>query len=579
MRTIDRRGLFGQYTKPIELFFCVTVFLSITAVVGTVFGQESGDQPKSYDWIGSKTAEAPNSSALHEPPTPETAAASTPSKPIPVQSESTGVASSQAEAPYDPIKENGLFFEGWEKPKVLLLFTGLLNGYIEPCGCAGMDRMKGGLSRRQSFLEELSQKQWPVVPIDAGQIADGFGVQEESKFDMVNNAFRLMDYQAVGMGPNELRFPASFLLTVTVPASLGESSRFVSANVGVYGFDDLYTLPFKVVEKGGVKIGVTSVVFVEDKSRYDENIFIEPPEKKLREVLPRLLEKKCDHLVLIVHGNEKQTEKMAAAFPQFDIIVTGDSPPEPPAEPKTLGKNRYLVEVGEKGKFAIGLGFYDDASRPVRYQRVALDSRYAQSEDVHLLMIGYQEILKKNILANGYKGLGLGEIESPQHGALGDFVGSAKCESCHEESYRIWRKNRHSTAWNSLSAVPPTEHSANPPRDFDPECISCHVIGWQTQECFPYVGGFQTFEKTPHLANVGCESCHGPGSKHIEAELGDNESIQENLRVAMRLGENAERVCHSCHDGDNSPNFNFESYYKIIEHFDYPPDDEDNAKE
>ena len=81
-------------------------------------------------------------------------------------------------APYDPIKENGEYFVGWEKPQVAIVFTGLTNGYIEPCGCAGMDRMKGGLSRRRTFLRDLRDTRgWDVVAIDAGQTTVGFGVQ------------------------------------------------------------------------------------------------------------------------------------------------------------------------------------------------------------------------------------------------------------------------------------------------------------------------------------------------------------------------------------------------------------------
>ena len=54
--------------------------------------------------------------------------------------------------PYDVYKENGHYFVDWEKPDLALVFTGMTNGYIEPCGCAGMERMKGGLSRRHTFL-------------------------------------------------------------------------------------------------------------------------------------------------------------------------------------------------------------------------------------------------------------------------------------------------------------------------------------------------------------------------------------------------------------------------------------------
>jgi hypothetical protein len=478
-------------------------------------------------------------------------------------------ASNQVErAPYDPIKENGEYFVGWEKPQVALVFTGLTNGYIEPCGCAGMDRMKGGLSRRRDFLKNLRETRgWDVVAVDAGQTTVGFGVQEELKFDMAMNAFRLMEYDAIGIGKGELRFPAYFLLTFTAPTAADSASLFTSANVGVYGFHDAYALPLKVVERGGLKIGVVSVVCPsEDLDHRDENLLLESPEKKLAELAPRMKKAACDKWTLIVHGTEAETEALAKKFPIFDFVLTADSPSAPPAEAKSLGGDRMLIEVGEKGKYAVVLGLYE--SGEIRYQRVALDSRFESSEDVALLMQDYQSILKTLITLKGHReGLGLNPAREPRSEQLGKFVGSQKCQSCHEEEHRIWLRSRHANAWKSLTDV------ANPPRDFDPECVGCHVVGWDGLQRFPYVDGFVTAENTPHLLNVGCENCHGPGEKHIAAELGDDEAKMEEIRAGMRLGSSVKTTCYSCHDADNSPEFDFDRYYPLIDHS--VPDDED----
>ncbi|MBQ5790605.1 MAG: hypothetical protein IIW01_09975, partial [Thermoguttaceae bacterium] len=377
-----------------------------------------------------------------------------------------GSANHVERAPYDPIKENGEYFVGWEKPQVALVFTGLTNGYIEPCGCAGMDRMKGGLSRRRDFLKNLREERgWDVVAVDAGQTTVGFGVQEELKFDMAMNAFRLMEYDAIGIGKGELRFPAYFLLTFTAPTAANSPSLFTSANVGVYGYHDAYALPLKVIERGGLKFGVVSVVCPsDDLDHRDENLLIESPEKKLAELAPRMKKAACDKWTLIVHGTEAETEALAKKFPIFDFVLTADSPSAPPAEAKSLGDNRLLIEVGEKGKYAVVLGLYE--SGEIRYQRVALDSRFESSEDVALLMQDYQSILKTLITLKGHReGLGLNPARAPRSEQLGKYVGSQKCQSCHEEEHRIWLRSRHANAWKSLTDV------ANPPRDFDPECV------------------------------------------------------------------------------------------------------------
>ena len=463
--------------------------------------------------------------------------------------------------PYDVYKENGRYFVDWEKPDVALVFTGMTNGYIEPCGCAGMDRMKGGLSRRNTFLKDLREERgWEVVTIDAGQITVGFGVQEELKFDMAMNAFNLMHYDAIGIGKGELRFPAYFLLTFTAPTSASAQSLYTSANIGVYGYHPTYTRPYKIIERGGKRFGVTSVVCGDETTeRRDENLLYESPEKKLSELMPTLKKESCDAWVLIVHGTEQETLKLSKQFPIFNYVVTSDTPSEPPAELRSIGANQSLIEVGEKGKYAVVLGLYNDGN--VRYQRVALDSRYESSPEITLLMKDYQSIIKNLITSKGFRGgLGVNPARSPQAELLGKFVGSQKCRSCHEEAYRVWAKSRHASAWKSL------KETANPPRDFDPECISCHVVGWDGLQHFPYVDGFSSEKKTPELLNVGCESCHGPGELHMAAELGNNENLQEKIREGMRLGKNVKKVCYLCHDGDNSPSFDFDVYYPMIEH-------------
>ncbi len=475
-----------------------------------------------------------------------------------------------AREPYDVYKENGHYFVDWETPDLALVFTGMTNGYIEPCGCAGMERMKGGLSRRNTFLKELrNDKNWNVATIDTGQITVGFGVQEELKFDMAMNAFNLMDYDAIGLGKGELRFPAYFLLTFTAPTSTPTSSLFTSANIGVYGYHETYTLPYKIIDRGGQRIAVTSVVCGDETTqRRDENLLYEAPEKKLLELMPKLKKEKCDKYILIVHGTEQESLKLAKQFPIFNYVVTSDTPSEPPAEARSIGKDQSMIEVGEKGKFAVVIGLYKDGS--TRYQRVALDSRYESSVEITLLMKDYQSILRNLITTKGYRGgLGVNPARSPQAEVLGKYVGSQKCRSCHEDAYRVWAKSRHANAWKSL------KETANPPRDYDPECISCHVVGWDGLQHFPYVDGYSSEKKTPELLNVGCESCHGPGERHMAAELGNNESLQERIRTTMRLGDNVKKVCYLCHDGDNSPSFDFDEYYPLIEHAETDDEEDD----
>ncbi len=274
---------------------------------------------------------------------------------------------------YDPVAENGEIFVGWQKPKVALLISGRQDGYLEPCGCAGLERMKGGLTRRHSLFKTLTADGWPVVGVDCGGLIKGFGRQAELKFHMSVDAMKDMGYSAIGLGKSDLRLPGGELLS-RVASSEELPSLFVSANVAVLGFDMGMTSTHRIVEAGGQRIGITSVLGTSwQKEINNSEIEMADPQPKLREVLPKL-KAQSDILVLLAHASVEESKALAAAFPDFQIVVTAGGNPEPPKTMETLPGGSKLIEVGEKGMHAIVLGIYDDGK--IQYQRVPLDSRF-----------------------------------------------------------------------------------------------------------------------------------------------------------------------------------------------------------
>ena len=110
--------------------------------------------------------------------------------------------------PFDPLKVNGAIFADWQKPKLAIAITGMEDGYIEPCGCAGLDRMKGGMSRRCAFLQQYRKKGWPLVAIDVGGVARGFGRQAEMKYETLIESKLKMGYDAITFGVTDLQAPS-----------------------------------------------------------------------------------------------------------------------------------------------------------------------------------------------------------------------------------------------------------------------------------------------------------------------------------------------------------------------------------
>jgi hypothetical protein len=461
----------------------------------------------------------------------------------------------------------GAAFADWPKPTVVLVLTGQQMGYIEPCGCTGLENQKGGLARRHTLIRQLrDERGWPVVPLDVGSQVKGFGKQQELKFARVIQGLRALGYRAVTLGEGDLKLTPGELLAAMAGGD-GTASDFVSANVAVLGRE--LQPQSMVIEAGGKRIGVTGVLGekYEKQLRGDELVH-EPPQGALKKVADELAKQQCDYLVLLAHAPLDEARELARQVPVFDLVVASGETSLPSDQLESVPETKTrLMQVGQKAMYVGLVGFYDDAKTPVRYESVPLDARFADSPEMLKLLADYQEELKN---------LGLEElsIKPRPHPTGREYVGSETCGQCHTVAMEKWTSSKHAHATDSLVTPPNSRGSIE--RHFDPECLSCHVTGWEPQQFYPYASGYLSLEKTPALKHSGCENCHGPGSAHVAAENGEGNPTKETiakLRDAMRLplaGGAAEKKCLECHDLDNSPDFHkdgaFEKYWKQIEH-------------
>lgn len=451
----------------------------------------------------------------------------------------------------------------WPQPAVLLAFTGRQHGYIEPCGCTGLSNQKGGLNRRYSFLEQVRERGWDVVPIDIGNQVRRFGRQPEIKFQTTVAALREMDYDAVAFGPDDLQLSTGEVFA----AVLGDQgdpnkSEFFCANARLFDM----TPQYKIIESGGVKIGVTAVLGeAELAGIQNDDIETLPTAEALAGVMDTLEAEECDVLVLLAQATIAESKQLAQEFPEFDVVVTAGGAGEPAYQPEEIkDTSALLIQVGVKGMHVSALGVYPDEEGRFRFQVVPLDARFPDARPMLDLMAGYQNQLEEL----GLEGLGI----TPQpHPSGRRFVGSETCADCHTDAWSVFADTPHAHATDSISH--PTERSEIP-RHFDPECLSCHVTGWNPQGYFPYVSGYTSLSETPHLAHNGCENCHGPGSAHVAAEMGEIAATEEEraqYQAGMRLTvEDARETCLECHDIDNSPDFHeegaFDRYWEQVEH-------------
>lgn len=479
----------------------------------------------------------------------------------------TGYGDEAKKPKIDPVALNGPIFEGWTKPALAIVISGEQNGYLEPCGCAGLENQKGGLSRRWTMFDERRKQGWELVPVDLGGIVRRYGPQAEIQYQLTAEVLRSMGYAAVGYGPADLRLPGAALVQA-VGDALGDKSLFVAANVGLFGFDGGFVAPYRVVERGGIRLGITSVVGPSHQQQANNpDVVYRPAEEALDEIVPKLVDE-SDLRILLSHGTPEESKQLAQKFPDFDLVVTAGGADEPPQEPEELGDSTRLIEVGHKGMYCVVVGVYPEAESPLKFQRVPLDSRFVDAPQMRETLVQYQDQLR---LA-GWEGLGLRTAQHPRTRKPGDaegqFVGAERCGTCHKQAHAKWRETKHAHATETLTKLTPARH-------FDPECISCHSVGWNAKEYYPFETGFVSLEATPALVGNGCENCHGPGRGHSEAEERRpprNLADRDRMRQAMRLTKATakESVCEKCHDLDNSPEFHkdgaFDRYWSKVEH-------------
>jgi len=415
------------------------------------------------------------------------------------------------------------------------------------------------MSRRHTFLRQLVADGWNPVPIDLGGLSRSTGEQAEIKLRTSFDALKKMDYRAIGLAGDDLRFPPEDLISATVNDE-GALAPFVSANVVVLGMESR----FLVLETAGAKLGITSVVAGKQRDELVESIdpgtTIEEPAEALKQVVPQLKEAGCDFMILLCFASPEESQALAQQFPEFNFVVTSGGPDEPPLELATVtGGTAKLVQLGHKGMYAVAIGLYGKGKS--RYQRVPLDSRFADSPEMHEFMVSYQDQLK----TLGWEGLDVsGVLHERAKGAddaNAQFVGAEACGKCHSQAYSVWKGSKHSHATETLTKL-------DPPRQFDPECIACHATGWDSEHYVPYLGGFDSIAATSHLAGNSCENCHGPGSGHVAAEAAREPKVREEMRSLMRLNLAIaeQKTCRGCHDLDNSPTFDFKTYWDKIKH-------------
>lgn len=111
------------------------------------------------------------------------------------------------------------------------------------------------------------------------------------------------------------------------------------------------------------------------------------------------------------------------------------------------------------------------------------------------------------------------------------YAGAQACSECHAGVHDTVLKTRHAGAFTNALFVAQGGQTNN-------SCLACHTVGAGLPT------GFISKTRTPHLAGVQCESCHGPAARHAANPYDF---------TARPLVDIAATVCGGCHDSKAVP--------------------------
>ena len=435
-----------------------------------------------------------------------------------------------------------LLFSGCNRvsqPPVLdlpIYFTCDTDGRLEPCGCSA--GQFGGLTRLKTVLD--AEAGAAALRVDVGDAVGGHEDYDLIEYGYILRACAAMKYDALNIGQHEAQFTAAQLEAIkgTSPTPIISANLLDKAS-GLPIFDS-----YRIMERGGFRIGIIGVV---DPRGLEENLGSGLAVGDMGSAVERCLAElrgRTDMVVLLAFTDEATLAQLALQFYECQVILGGKV--SQPAQ-QLMKENRSLVYYVTNESRALGIldlhltkGAPPEATgNEIRFLRDTIP----QDSSIREMVQGYRDEVRHTRLA----------VDDPDHlsadmvpgvRTVATYVGTEKCVGCHQSAAAVWAGSAHAHAFATL-----IDRKA----DADPNCIGCHTVG------FGDPSGYRRDLGAAALVNVGCESCHGPGSLHVREREGDK-SVNFTFHP-LDAGD-----CQKCHQGEFSRPFEWDQFWPIIKH-------------
>lgn len=370
--------------------------------------------------------------------------------------------------------------------------------------------MTGGIRRRATAIHQIGEESH-VVLLDTGNFTSTSGRQSEMKAETMAESLAKLNATAIGFTAQDARLGIG---TISAMARLSEG-RLLSTDFSTAPVEGLEA----VIERGPFAIGSVSPSLGGVLSR---------PSRTPEEAVAYLVATaKSDGKlpVLLLDAPRDVAASLAAKFPALAAIVYRRAG-WPPDSGEKVG-NVWLLTPGERGKAIVRLSYTEEGGLD-GYASTKLGPEFSDDPEVARL---YRTYLARVDSAN--------LLDRIPRAPSDPFSGSASCAKCHANADKVWKHSAHSHA---LTTLEKDGHGR------DPDCVGCHVTALDRE------GGFVSRLKSRAFAAVGCESCHGPAGKHAAAPK------------KFPLPRVGKKPCFSCHTTEQSPHFDFLTYWKKIAH-------------
>jgi len=416
-----------------------------------------------------------------------------------------------------------------------IYFTCDTHGRLEPCGC--FTGQYGGLTRLKTVLDAEAAP--GGLRLDIGNSAAGAEDYDFVEYRYMLQAFAALHYDAINIGALEAQFTAAQLREIKkISATPVLCANLVDKSTGAPIFDS-----YRIVERSGQRIALIGVVDPRAAATPGAGLSIGDMESAIEKTLTAI-RGKADLVILLAFTDEATLAELARRFYECQVILGGNV--SQPAQ-QLQKENRSLIYFVTNEARALGilhLRLTKGAPLQVAGNEIRLlNDKIPQDNSLSDLMQKYRAEIRTTHLAIDDPNY-LAADTIPGVRAAATYVGTEKCLTCHKDAAAVWAASAHARAFATLTARK---------ADADPKCIGCHTVG------FGDASGYRREFAATKLVNVGCESCHGPGSLHVREREGD-----ASVHFTFRPLDGGD--CVKCHYGEFSRPFDLKEQWPLIKH-------------